>query len=87
MITECIGILYEARQKRPRPHLDSKMLCSWNGLMLAGLAQAGQGLSDKEFVEDAIKTAEFVKKHLYDPSSKTLLHSCYRADDGSIAQT
>ncbi|KAL0841361.1 hypothetical protein ABMA28_015060 [Loxostege sticticalis] len=87
VITECIGILYEARQKRPRPHLDSKMLCSWNGLMLAGLAQAGQGLSDKEFVEAGIKTAEFVKKHLYDPSSKTLLHSCYRADDGSIAQT
>jgi uncharacterized protein YyaL (SSP411 family) len=24
-------ILYEARQKRPRPHLDDKMLTSWNG--------------------------------------------------------
>lgn len=24
-------ILYEARQKRPRPHLDDKMVTAWNG--------------------------------------------------------
>lgn len=24
-------ILFEARQKRPRPHLDNKILTSWNG--------------------------------------------------------
>ncbi|XP_026724907.1 spermatogenesis-associated protein 20 isoform X2 [Trichoplusia ni] len=87
VLSECIDILYQARQKRPRPHLDTKMLCSWNGLMLAGLAQAGQGLGEKEYVEDAIKTAEFIYKHLYDDNTKTLLHSCYKAEDGSIAQT
>ena len=27
-------ILYEARQKRPRPHLDDKMLTAWNGIVL-----------------------------------------------------
>ncbi|KAJ0177290.1 hypothetical protein K1T71_007299 [Dendrolimus kikuchii] len=85
-IKDCTQILYETRQKRPRPHLDTKMLCSWNGLMLAGLAQAGQGLGDKDYVEDAIKTASFIKQHLYDETSKTLLHSCYRAEDGSIVQ-
>lgn len=86
VISECTDILYKARQERPRPHLDSKMLCSWNGLMMAGLAQAGQGLADKDYVEDAIKTAQFIKKYLYDSSTKTLLHSCYRGDDGLIAQ-
>lgn len=85
-INECIQILYDARQKRPRPHLDTKMLCSWNGLMLAGLSQAGQGLEEKDYVEDAIKTANFVKQYLYDEDSKTLLHSCYRAEDGSVTQ-
>lgn len=87
VISECTDILYKARQKRPRPHLDRKMLCSWNGLMMAGLAQAGQGLGDKEIVDDAIKTAQFIKKYLYDNSTKTLLHSCYRGDNGLIAQT
>lgn len=24
-------ILFEARQKRPRPHLDNKIITSWNG--------------------------------------------------------
>ncbi|XP_063362190.1 spermatogenesis-associated protein 20 [Cydia amplana] len=86
VIKECTEILYEARQERPRPHLDSKMLCSWNGLMISGLAQAGQGLGEKEYVEDAIKTANFIKKYLHDPESKKLLHSCYRANDGSVAQ-
>lgn len=87
VIDECIEILHKERQKRPRPHLDTKMLCSWNGLMIAGLARAGQGLGEKDFVDDAIKTAEFIKQHLYDSSSKTLLHSCYRGNDGAIAQT
>lgn len=87
VISESIRIVYEERQKRPRPHLDTKMLCAWNGLMIAGLARAGQGLGDKKFVDDAIKTAEFIHKHLYNPSTKTLLHSCYKADDGSVAQT
>lgn len=87
VISECVEILHNVRQKRPRPHLDTKILCSWNGLMIAGLAQAGQGLGDKQFVEDAIKTAEFIQKYLYDDTKKILLHSCYRAEDGSIAQT
>ncbi|KAG7302570.1 hypothetical protein JYU34_012504 [Plutella xylostella] len=85
-IAECVEILYAARQKRPRPHLDTKMLCCWNGLMMSGLARAGQGLGEKNYVEDAIKTAEFIKQYLYDEETKSLIHSCYRADDGSITQ-
>jgi uncharacterized protein YyaL (SSP411 family) len=32
-------ILYEARQKRPRPHLDDKMLTAWNGRTLDELVR------------------------------------------------
>lgn len=86
VLKDCTEILYKARLERPRPHLDSKMLCSWNALMISGLAQAGQGLGEKEYVEDAIKTANFIKQYLYEPVNKILIHSCYRAEDGSIAQ-
>ncbi|XP_041977933.1 spermatogenesis-associated protein 20 [Aricia agestis] len=87
VLAKCINILFEERLKRPRPHLDDKMLCSWNGLMLAGLAQAGQGLGEKEFIEDAVKTAKFIREHMYDPNTKTLIHSCYRCEDGSVTQS
>lgn len=87
VIDECIKILHEARQKRPRPHLDTKIICSWNGLMIAGLAEAGQALANKNYVEDAIKAANFIRQHLYDVTTKSLLHSCYRGEDGSITQT
>lgn len=30
-LTKARQILFEARKKRPRPHLDDKMLTAWNG--------------------------------------------------------
>ena len=32
--------MFEARSKRIRPHLDDKVLASWNGLMLGAMARA-----------------------------------------------
>ncbi|XP_038211974.1 spermatogenesis-associated protein 20 isoform X2 [Zerene cesonia] len=84
VINECKEILFKYQQSRPRPHLDTKILCSWNGLMIAGLAHAGQCLEEKKYVEDAINTAKFIKKYLYDSETGTLIHSSYKADDGSI---
>ncbi|CAK1547268.1 unnamed protein product [Leptosia nina] len=86
VIAECREILRAAQQKRPRPHLDTKLLCSWNGLMISGLARAGQGLEEKSYVDDAIKTANFIKQYLYCQTTKQLLHSCYKAEDGTINQ-
>ena len=37
--------LFEARAKRPRPHLDDKVLAGWNGLMIAAFARASRVLS------------------------------------------
>lgn len=28
------SILFEVRQKRPRPHLDNKIITSWNGIII-----------------------------------------------------
>lgn len=31
ILKESKKVLFELREKRPRPHLDDKMLTSWNG--------------------------------------------------------
>ncbi|XP_049854444.1 spermatogenesis-associated protein 20 [Schistocerca gregaria] len=85
-LKEGCNILYEARQKRPRPHLDSKMLTAWNGLMISGYSKAYEALQDKSYAERAIKAANFIKEHLYNPQNQTLLRSCYRGEDGSVVQ-
>jgi uncharacterized protein YyaL (SSP411 family) len=58
----------------------------FTGLMITGFAKAGQALQDDSYIQRAITAANFVKKHLYNPTAKTLLRSCYRGTNGNIAQ-
>ena len=46
VVEACCQILHQKRQSRPRPHLDDKILTSWNGLMITGLCLAYQALGD-----------------------------------------
>ncbi|XP_075725732.1 spermatogenesis-associated protein 20 isoform X2 [Rhipicephalus microplus] len=78
--------LFEARRRRPKPHLDDKFLTSWNGLMISGLAIAARTLNQPVYLDRALKCVEFIKKHLYNPKKKTLIHSAYRGEDGSVVQ-
>ncbi len=66
--------MFEVREKRPRPHLDDKILTSWNGLMISAYAKAFQVLGETEYLERAVKSAEFIINNLYDKSSHTLKH-------------
>jgi uncharacterized protein YyaL (SSP411 family) len=52
--------LLEAREARPRPARDEKVLAAWNGLMLSAFARAGFALGDAALVERARRVAEFV---------------------------
>ena len=52
--------LFEARAKRPRPHLDDKILTSWNGLMISAFAKGGAILNEPKYVEAAQGAADFV---------------------------
>jgi uncharacterized protein YyaL (SSP411 family) len=56
--------LLEARSKRPRPLLDTKILAGWNGQMIAAYALAGQLLEEPSYTAAAARAAEFVLKHL-----------------------
>jgi len=80
------NILYEKRQTRPRPSLDDKILTSSNGLMISGFCTAGRALERDDYITTAVKSAEFILKHLVDVSSGKLLRSCYGNSAHSLEQ-
>jgi uncharacterized protein YyaL (SSP411 family) len=57
-------ILYEARERRVRPGLDDKILASWNGLMLRGVAEAARAFDDAELHALAVRNGEFLFREL-----------------------
>jgi uncharacterized protein YyaL (SSP411 family) len=76
--------LLGARNKRPRPHLDDKILTSWNGLMISALSRAYQVLGEKRYLEAAEKAAAFIRKNLYDAKAGQLFRR-WRNGDRKIA--
>ena len=56
-------VLKKARNKRSKPHLDDKVLTSWNALMLQGYIDAYKAFGDEEYLEVAIKNANFLNDH------------------------
>jgi len=66
--------LYTARRKRKQPLLDTKILTSWNALMIRAFAVAGQALHDTRYTQAAVKAAHFLLDH-------------HRMADGSLIRT
>ncbi len=56
--------LKEVRAKRVRPGLDDKILASWNGLMLKGLTDAFYVFGEEEFLQLALRNANFLKTRM-----------------------
>ena len=56
--------LFDVRAKRARPLTDTKILTSWNGLMIRGFADAGRLLENAEYTAAAAKAADFALSRL-----------------------
>jgi uncharacterized protein YyaL (SSP411 family) len=56
--------LLVARQQRPAPARDDKVLTSWNALMIAALAEAGAALDRSDYVDAARRCADFLLREL-----------------------
>lgn len=59
--------LSDVRSKRVPPHLDDKVLVSWNGLMIEALAYAGRVFNDARYTKAAASAAAFVLDHMREP--------------------
>ncbi|MFC7364630.1 MULTISPECIES: thioredoxin domain-containing protein [Bhargavaea] len=64
ILDESIPKMRAYRETRVYPHLDDKILTSWNGLMIAALAKAGATLSDSSMVASAMRAADFITGNL-----------------------
>ncbi len=81
-LDESKALLFQARDKRPRPHLDNKILTAWNGLMISALAKGFGILNHQPYLEAARKAASFLRSVMYNAEDGTLLR---RFCDGEAA--
>ncbi|MFL6591003.1 MAG: thioredoxin domain-containing protein [Chthoniobacterales bacterium] len=76
-------ILLALRAKRPRPHLDDKIISAWNGLMISAFARGAQILADRNYLESATRAAKFLRAELYDETRKILFRN-YREGRSAV---
>jgi uncharacterized protein YyaL (SSP411 family) len=58
------AVLYGARAERVHPHLDDKVLTSWNAMMLHTLAEAARITGRDDYRDAAIANADFLLREL-----------------------
>jgi len=68
-LAACRRILLDARSRRPRPHLDDKILTSWNAMMISALARGAQVLGEPRYRDAAFRAFDFLMANLYDESA------------------
>ncbi|WP_440769097.1 thioredoxin domain-containing protein [Natronorubrum sp. DTA28] len=73
--------LFEAREQRPRPNRDEKVLASWNGLMINTCAEAALVLGEDDYAEMGVDALEFVRERLWDADEGRLAR---RYKDGDV---
>ena len=82
LLKRCREKLFSIRSKRPRPHLDDKIIAAWNGLMISAYARGAQVLDEPRYLEIATRAAKFLRTNLYGEKSKLLYRNyrCGRSD-------
>ncbi|WP_404816889.1 thioredoxin domain-containing protein [Streptomyces thermolineatus] len=64
--------LFEARERRPRPERDDKVVAAWNGLAVAALAEAGALLDRPDLIEAATAAADLLVAVHLTPAGRLL---------------
>jgi uncharacterized protein YyaL (SSP411 family) len=83
-LSGALARMFEARRRRPRPHLDDKVLCGWNGLMIAALARAA-----RVWEPDADASAAALGRRCREAAERAaafLRRTLWRPDEGRLAR-
>ena len=56
--------LHAARERRPHPLRDEKIVAGWNALMISALAVAGRAFGERRYVDAAARAARFVLERM-----------------------
>jgi uncharacterized protein YyaL (SSP411 family) len=64
MLNRSMEMLLNERNKRLKPGIDSKILSSWNALMLKGYLDAYITFGDHSFIQKALKSASFIEQKM-----------------------
>jgi hypothetical protein len=68
-LSEVRARLLDAREQRPRPARDDKVVAAWNGLAISGLCDAGLLLGEQRYVDAAVAAGELLARlHLAEPA-------------------
>ncbi|MWG33881.1 thioredoxin domain-containing protein [Halomarina oriensis] len=74
--------LFEAREERPRPPRDEKVLAGWNGLMVWAFADGALTFGER-FADTAAEALAFVREELWDEGTETLSRRYAAGHDGT----
>jgi len=83
IISESRQVLFAARNHRPHPFLDDKVITSWNGLMIGAFARASSILNETRYLEAAEQAAQFVINTLFESRRRRLLRR-YRNNEAGL---
>ena len=83
ILNQAMQKLFIQRSRRPRPPRDTKIITSWNGLMISALSRASQALCEPKYLEAANRAKSFLHSHAYRPDSGKLRRR-YRVGSAGI---
>ena len=74
--------LFDIRNKRVRPLMDTKVLTEWNGMMIRAFADAGRIFKNEAYLQTAAKAADFALAKLYRDDRR--LWRTFTADEAKL---
>jgi uncharacterized protein len=74
-LDEARSALLAVRNARVWPGRDEKILASWNGLAISGLARASRALARDDYADAALRAMHFLREHLWQDGRLLAVHA------------